>query len=385
LLCVGVRSRRCHMEGSCLVLDCGSGYVKAELCGDEVTPKRFPNVCGTLKYSGQAIPTRVEGLANDSDTLVGLHVNDQTRGLLRLSYPMEHGHVVDWRGMNQVFRHTVSTLNVAPKGHPVLISEAPHTSKLQREKMAQFFFEELHVPALLFSVQAVLSLYASGHCTGVVLDVGDGVTHACPVFEGYTIKTAAQRVDFGGRDITRYLQLLLRRQGCFLDSTAEFEIVREIKEQRCCVSSDLQVDLKSVSPVRHLLPDGTEVNVGPARFRAPEALFNPSLIGLDFPGVTDVLVDSIRRSDIDIRRALCSAVYIAGGSTLFENFTKRLMLELRRSTPKDVSLKIFAPTTRMDTAWIGGNILAQLTSFRQLLAKKKDYDEQGPAALRFLE
>jgi centractin len=62
--------------------------------------------------------------------------------------------------------------------HPVLLTEAPLNPRRNREKAAEIFFETFNVPALFVSLQAVLSLYATGRTTGVVLDAGDGVTHA---------------------------------------------------------------------------------------------------------------------------------------------------------------------------------------------------------------
>jgi len=156
------------------------------------------------------------------------------------------------------------------------------------------------VPALYLSVQAVLSLYASGRTTGAVLDIGDGVTHAVPVYEGFAITQAIRRVDVAGRyarraiavlwqglrfdkgfitsllhvhasrrDVTRYLQTLLRKAGYPLTTSAELEIVREIKERICKVAPNLVKTTRETAgrTEEFILPDGVRVNVR-ARLRA---------------------------------------------------------------------------------------------------------------------
>jgi centractin len=171
--------------------------------------------------------------------------------------------------------------------HPVLLTEAPINPKKNREHLAQLFFETFNVPALFLSIQAVLALYASGRTTGVVLDVGDGVSHTVPVYEGFAMQNAIQRSNVAGRlvsfklrDVTRHMELLLRKQGQNLISSAEFEVVRLIKEKACFVSMNPLMEVKDFAGKyeAYILPDGNTVKVGTERFLAPEILFNPSLV-----------------------------------------------------------------------------------------------------------
>ena len=110
------------------------------------------------------------------------------------------------------------------------MTEAPLNPRKNREKTAEIFFETFNVPALYISMQAVLSLYSTGRTTGVVLDSGDGVTHSVPIYEGFALPHSVMRNDIAGREVTRYLRLLLRKEGLNFNTTAEFEIVKNIKE-----------------------------------------------------------------------------------------------------------------------------------------------------------
>jgi len=250
--------------------------------------------------------------------------------------------------------------------------------KKEQRKAAEIFFETFNVPALFVSIQAVLSLYATGRTTGVVLDSGDGVTHAVPIFEGFAMPHSIMRVDLAGRDVTRYLRLLLRREGWNFHTTAEQEIVKTIKEKVCFLSLNPQKeDTMDAEKSAYVLPDGNILEVGPARFKAPELLFKPDLIGEEFEGLHEVLHFSIRKSDMDLRKTLYSNIVLSGGSTLFKGFGDRLLHEIKKLAPKDIKIRISAPQERLYSTWIGGSILASLDTFKKMWVSKKEYDEEG--------
>ncbi|EFC40698.1 actin-related protein 1 [Naegleria gruberi] len=375
-------------KGTPLVIDNGSGLIKAGLAGDEIPNYVFNNYVGSTKH------VRVMPVAGPKyDFCVG-KVAEEKRGILKLKYPMEHGVVTDWSAMERVWDYLYACLMDKDTGlgetfkredSPVLLTEAPLNPRKNREKAADIFFESYNVPKLFISLQAVLSLYASGSMTGVVLDSGDGVTHCVPIYDGFAIPNAITRIDVAGRDITNYLQLLLRKSGYNFHTSSEIEVVKSIKESdlmyvAAVYEKEMIMDEEKgmLDPKPYKLPDGSIIQLGSERYMAPEILFKPYLIGLEYMGVHECVLRSIQTSDLDIRKDLYSNIFFAGGSTLFDGFCSRMLSELKKSAPKDVpSLRISAPNERAYTTWLGGSILASLPSFSDMWITKNDYEEHG--------
>ncbi|PHH82130.1 hypothetical protein CDD82_6888 [Ophiocordyceps australis] len=349
-----------------IVLDNGSGTIRAGFAGDDLPKCYFPSWVGRPKH------LRVLAGALEGEVFIGEKAATELRGLLKISYPLEHGIVTNWDDMERIWEY-----------HPVLLTEPPLNPRSNRDTAAQILFETFNVPALHTSIQAVLSLYASGRTTGIVLDSGDGVSHAVPVYEGFAMPSSIRRIDVAGRDVTEYLQTLLRKSGYVFHTSAEKEVVRLIKESLSYMAHDPrreERDWIGVKPheskyAEYVLPDGNKLKIGPERFRAPEILFEPEIIGLEYPGVHQMVVDAINRTDLDLRKSLYSNIVLSGGSTLTKGFGDRLLIELQRLAAKQMRIKIFAPPERKYSTWIGGSILAGLSTFRKMWVSVDDWHE----------
>jgi len=244
--------------------------------------------------------------------------------------------------MQKIWHHTFyNELRVDPSEHPVILTEAPLNPKANRERMTQIMFETFDVPGVLVVPAAVLSLFASARKTGCVLDSGDGVSHAVPVYEGHALPHAIVQLDVGGRDLTRHLQGLLQERGLHFTTRMEMELLHDIRAKVCYVALDFVQEMTKAergipaSACDHLgareyhldkpyeLPDGQVLFIGNERFRCPEALFQPSLIGKEASGIHDCTSQAIMKCDLDIRDSLYANIVLTGGGVLCPNMGPR--------------------------------------------------------------
>lgn len=245
-------------------------------------------------------------------------------------------------------------------------------------------FEKFNVPAFSVVTGAVASLYSSGRTTGVVIESGNTLSYSVPVYEGYALPNTTLHTEIGGLSITGLLMKTLSERGYSFTTAAEREIIRDIKEKLCYMAQDFNEEMhayskSSAQEKSYELPDGQVITIGTERFRAPEAIFQPSFLGLESQGLDGLAYDSINKCAIDVKKDLFANIIMSGGNTLFEGFAERFQKEIAAVTPPAMKVKVIAPPERKYSTWIGGSILASLNSFQQMWISKLEYDEIGPS------
>jgi len=279
--------------------------MKAGFAGEQEPALMFPTLLGRpmLRYDCQDLA----GGRKLDDLMIGDDAN-AARSLLQLSRPIQNGVVQNWEDMEAVWDFTFAKLGVDTGSHKVVQTEAALNPPRNRERIVETMFERYNFGAVNVSVQAILALNSQGLTSGFVVDSGDGVTHLVPVTEGYLEPALVQRMNLAGRHVTEHLMKLLVGQGHPLNSSADFETVREVKQKLCYVAYEPDAERRLARETtlvdrQYVLPDSRVMKVGSERFLAPEILFDPSIQGRESgDGLAELVFNTIRRSDMNVQK-----------------------------------------------------------------------------------
>lgn len=383
----------------CIVCDNGTGFVKVGYAAENFPRSIFPSMVGRPIL-------RAEEAVTEGIELKEVMVGDEAaapgvRSSLECSYPVTEGRVKNWDDMMHLWNYTFyDKLGIQPQEHKILLTEPPMNPENERQRLVSTMFETFEFSHVNISIQAMLTLYAQGLFTGVVVDTGDGVTHTVPVFDGYVPQNLIKRLNIAGRHLTDYLIKLLLLRGYAFNRTADFETIRQIKEKFCYVAHDISIERRlaletTVLEESYTLPDGRVIKIGRERFEAPEALFNPDLLDVETKdgGMASMVFRMIQEADMDTRRAYYKHIVLSGGSSMYPGLPSRLEKDITdlylqqvlngdESRLKKFKLRIEDPPRRKHMVFLGGSVLADLMREREeFWMNKNDYDELGVARL----
>ncbi|EDQ89073.1 uncharacterized protein MONBRDRAFT_37166 [Monosiga brevicollis MX1] len=392
------------------VVDVGTGYTKLGFAGNDQPSYIMPS---TIAVREKAPPTGIEDL--------DFHIGDEASSASGYSvkYPVRHGIVEDWDLMEKFMEQVIfKYLRAEPEDHYFLLTEPPLNTPENREYTAEIMFESFNVPGLYIAVQAVLALAASWTSrqvgertlTGTVIDSGDGVTHVIPVAEGYVIGSCIKHIPIAGRDITYFVQQLLRERELGIPPEQSLATAQAIKERYSYTCPDIVKEFnkydedpakwfKTYTGTNKVTKQDFSVDVGYERFLGPEIFFHPEFSNPEFQTSISTLVDEVVQGcPIDVRRGLYKNIVLSGGSTMFKDFGRRLQRDVKkvvdlrlhkseelsqgRLKPQPIDVKVITHNMQRYAVWFGGSMLASTPEFYSVCHTKAEYDERGPSICR---
>lgn len=404
-----------------IVIDNGTGYTKLGYAGNREPQFIIPSTIAikeNMSVGDQASRRLTRGI-NDLDFYIGDEAVE-AKGY-SMKYPIRHGIVEDWDLMERYWEQCIfKYLRAEPEDHYFLLTEPPLNTPENREYTAEIMFESFNVPGLYIAVQAVLALAASWTSrpvgertlTGIVIDSGDGVTHCIPVAEGYVIGSCIKHIPIAGKDITHFIQSLLRDRETNIPPEQSLETAKAIKERFCYICPDLAKEfekydknpakwIKQYQGHNNITKNPFEVDVGFERFLGPEIFFNPEIANSEFLApLSEIVDDCIQNSPIDVRRPLYKNIVLSGGSTMFRDFDRRLQRDIQRLVtarlktsnvsssqarlePKPIDVQVLSHHMQRYAVWFGGSMLASTSEFYSTYCHTKaQYDEWGPSICR---
>ena len=319
--------------GTPVVVDIGEATCKVGFAGDVMPRSIFPTIVGREKYKSVMVDTgdyaRSAYVGNDAQAM---------RGVLKIVYPLSRGQIMDWNAFYEILNHIFyNVLRIEVKEHPVIYSEPILNPPNLREHLAKVFFETYQAQSIVIFPSAVMALVNAGLSTGLVVEIGEGMTFVVPIDDGEVINYAVNRLPLGGVDVNENLKNNLMQEGYNLNFSAQKEILRDIKEKLCYVAEDVNAEAQNAYQMNirrpYTLPDGSEIQVGNSRFMAPEILFTPGMLGYNIMSITQAIMDSVSKVPPEIKRLMLGNIVLSGGSSKFPGFEKRLQRELDQWLP----------------------------------------------------
>ncbi|XP_058160263.1 actin-like protein 8 [Dasypus novemcinctus] len=362
------------MATKTIIIDHGSGFLKAGLSGWNEPQMVFPSI---VNY----IPCRENPGPSYARRRVSLGIDICHPDTF--SYPIERGRVLNWEGVEHIWSFVLEKHRQEHEDSPVLITESPTKEPGDRQKTLEIMFELLDVPSVFLADQLEMSLYASGHLTGVVVDSGYGLSRVQPFHLGRPLHSSGKTLEFAGQDLSSYLFQSLFKEDCNKHNLFQLETVATIQMSKCYVSQNLAEALEfrqslpseSDGSTTYQLPDGALVELTPMQQLAPEMFFSPQVFDLQGPSLSQAVVDSIKTCETSLQPILTSHVTACGGNTLYPGFTKRLYKELTTEHFSSTKTAIWVGSNRNFSVWLGASVVAHLSTYRSAWVTREEYDE----------
>ena len=359
-----------------IIIDLGSSEIKAGFLGNPPEIKRLPNIIGeNLCKINPSIINKPHYISSECE---------QYYSDLSIRNPIQRGNFIKEDDIPLIFEYIFSQLGLNPeqiKEHPLLITEPLNNKYSNSENISQILFEKMNIPALIFAKQPLLSLISTGYSTGIVLESGSDITQSCVSYEGYLIENSCLRFDYGGKDVSNTLNILLKQRNSdinYINFFDDIKVLNDIKEKQCYIKTlkDDNEDFVSIHS-EYILPDGSKLNLQDEKILAPEILFNNKLIFQEYFPFHEMVINSIDKCDVNIKGKLYKTIVMSGGNTKFKGIEEKMKTNLSYLIPRGVDIKLRIQENPELNCWNGGNIVASLSTFNKMLVYKKEWEECG--------
>ncbi|XP_008046449.1 LOW QUALITY PROTEIN: actin-like protein 8 [Carlito syrichta] len=363
------------MAARTMIIDHGSGFLKAGLSGWNEPQMVFPNIVNYMPCRENPGPSYARRRVS-----LGIDICHPDT----FSYPVERGRVLNWEGVEYMWSFVLDKHRREPEDSPVMVTEFPLREPADRQKTLEIMFELLDVPSVLLADQLQMSLYASGLLTGVVVDSGYGLTRVQPFHLGRPLPSSSKMLEFAGQDLSTYLFKSLFKEDFNRHNLFQLETVAATQMTKCYVPQHLgeALDFRQSLPSgsdesnSYRLPDGTPVELSPLQRLAPEMFFNPQVFDLPGPSIPQAVVDSVESCEASMQPLLVSHVMACGGNTLYPGFTKRLSKELAADRLSYTKSTIWVGSNRNFSVWLGASVVAHLSTHKSEWMTREEYEER---------
>ncbi|KAJ5075064.1 actin-7-related [Anaeramoeba ignava] len=360
-----------------IVIDNGTSEIRAGIAGEDEPIKILPTIIGKPKNFGVVL-----GMGK-KDYYIGKEAQFK-KEILNLENPIQKGIITNWENMEKIWNYLFENeLKINPSETPILLAETILTPKKDREKVTEIMFEKFQVSQFYVGFQEVLSLYANGRTTGIVIDLGEEISRGIPIIEGYSVPNSIFSVDIGGSDLTEYLIQMINQKNYPFTHSLEKQVFQEIKEKICYVDMDfndkMEIPFQSnlENEIDFDLGDGNVIKLGNERIKCPEAFFKPLLIGKEEPAIHETVFNSIMKFEPSKQKDFLCHILLTGRSSFFPGIQERFQAELYSLLNPKTPLKVVLNQDFKYTAWVGGSILASLTCNYHMWIRKEEYKESG--------
>lgn len=359
-------------EVSSLLIDNGTFMIKSGFSGDCAPKAFYPSVAAYPKSTTDFKEAKYSSYVGDQAVL--------KREYLDIYNIFTKGKVNNFDHYERLLKHNFyEELCVAPEEHPVVFTETTGTEETQRRKLTELMFETFYVPAFYIENDNLLSLYASGRITGMVLNIGEDHSSSTPIYEGHVLSHAVIFGSVAGSQINDHFIQLVNNDLNINNIHKRNLIYRKMKETTCHIALDYDSTIQQTISKDYELPDGTIISLGKEKVMAPEILFKPELFDIKDDGIDKKIIASISKSYSFLEQDLLANVLLSGGTTMFDGLAQRLNESLCNHFNSKKKIKVIAPPERKYSAWVGMSILSSLTTFTKIWITKEEYEDNGPS------